>query len=142
MLPPLPQLLAELVRLPSVNPMGRTDLPPDILYESRVVAYLEDRLRGLGCGVRRQTVLPGRDNVVAYFAGQPRAEKCDKLTLPIVTVLTSGDIVGVVFRMEYDDPRNEGQKYTSIWYDQWRVVDGRVDEHWDTATLGPMVRAQ
>jgi acetylornithine deacetylase len=67
MLPPLPQLLAELVRIPSVNPMGRTDLPPDILYESRVVAYLEDRLRGLGCGVRRQTVLPGRDNVVAVY---------------------------------------------------------------------------
>jgi predicted SnoaL-like aldol condensation-catalyzing enzyme len=87
-------------------------------------------------------VQSGRDNVVAYFAGLPRAEKCDKLTMPIVTVLTSGDIVGVVFRMEYDDPRNEGQKYTSIWYDQWRVVDGRVDEHWDTATLGPMVTAQ
>jgi predicted SnoaL-like aldol condensation-catalyzing enzyme len=44
--------------------------------------------------------------------------------------------------MEYDDPRNEGQKYTSIWYDQWRIVDGRADEHWDTATLGPMVTAQ
>ena len=87
-------------------------------------------------------VTSGRDNVVQYFAGQPRAATCDKLTLPIVTVLTSGDIVGVVFRMEYDDPRNEGQKYTSIWYDQWRVVDGRVDEHWDTAQLGPMVTAQ
>jgi predicted SnoaL-like aldol condensation-catalyzing enzyme len=87
-------------------------------------------------------VTSGRDNVVAYFAGQPRAEKCDKLTMPIVTVLTSDDIVGVVFRMQYDDPRNEGQKYTSIWYDQWRIVDGRADEHWDTAQLGPPVTAQ
>lgn len=84
----------------------------------------------------------GRDNVVAYFSGGERVEPCDKLTMPIVTVLTSGDIVGVVFRMEYDDPRNEGQKYTSIWYDQWRIVDGRADEHWDTATLGPPVSAQ
>jgi predicted SnoaL-like aldol condensation-catalyzing enzyme len=87
-------------------------------------------------------VQSGRDNVLEYFRGLPRAEKCDKLTMPIVTVLTSGDIVGVVARMEYDDPRNEGQKYTSIWYDQWRIVDGRADEHWDTATLGPMVTAQ
>lgn len=84
----------------------------------------------------------GRDNVVALFSGGARAERCDKLTMPIVTVLTSGDIVGVVFRMEYDDPRNEGQKYTSIWYDQWRIVDGRADEHWDTAQLGPPVTAQ
>ena len=45
-------------------------------------------------------VQSGRDNVVAYFAGLPRAATCDKLTLPIVTVLTSGDSVGVVFRME------------------------------------------
>jgi predicted SnoaL-like aldol condensation-catalyzing enzyme len=87
-------------------------------------------------------VTSGRDNVVQYFAGQPRAATCDKLTMPIVTVLTSDDIVGVVFRMTYDDPRNEGQKYTSIWYDQWRIVDGRADEHWDTATLGPPVTAQ
>jgi predicted SnoaL-like aldol condensation-catalyzing enzyme len=84
-------------------------------------------------------VQSGRDNVVAYFGGSPRAPTCDKLTMPIVTVLTSADIVGVVFRMEYDDPRNEGQKYTSIWYDQWRIVDGRADEHWDTATLSDTI---
>jgi predicted SnoaL-like aldol condensation-catalyzing enzyme len=83
-------------------------------------------------------VVSGRGNVVSYFSGLPRTENCGKLTLPIVTVLTSGNIVGVVFRMEYDDPRKPGAKYTSIWYDQWRVVDGRADEHWDTATLGPM----
>jgi predicted SnoaL-like aldol condensation-catalyzing enzyme len=80
-------------------------------------------------------VASGRDNVVAFFGSAPRAPTCDKLTMPIVTVLTSGDIVGVVFRMEYDDPRNEGAKYTTIWYDQWRIVNGRADEHWDTAML-------
>ena len=84
-------------------------------------------------------VVSGRDNVVKYFSGLPRTENCGKLTMPLVTVLTSGNIVGVVFRMEYDDPRKPGSKYTSIWYDQWRIVDGRADEHWDTATLGPMV---
>jgi acetylornithine deacetylase ArgE len=67
MLPLPPQLLADLVRLPSVNPMGRTDLPADILYESRVGAYLEQRLRDLGCEVRRQPVQPGRDNLMAVY---------------------------------------------------------------------------
>jgi acetylornithine deacetylase/succinyl-diaminopimelate desuccinylase family protein len=64
---PLPQLLAELVQRPSVNPMGRTDLPPDILYESRVTAYLEDQLRAIGCPFHRQTVQPGRDNLIATY---------------------------------------------------------------------------
>ena len=79
----------------------------------------------------------GRDNVVAYFSDAPRVENCGELTMPIVTVLTSGDIVGIVFRVEYDDPRRPGTKYSTIWYDQWRIVDGRADEHWDTAMLGP-----
>src|SRR5580658_1014889 len=64
---PLPQLLAELVRRPSVNPMGRTDLPVELLYESRVTAFLEEQLQGLGCSYRRQTVQSGRDNLIATY---------------------------------------------------------------------------
>lgn len=63
----LPDLLAELVRRPSVNPMGRTDLPADILYESRVAALLEHELRNLGVVPQRQTVATGRDNLVAVY---------------------------------------------------------------------------
>ena len=65
-------------------------------------------------------VTSGRDNVIAYFGPPPKAPSCEKLTMPIVTVLTSGNIVGVVFRQEYDHPTKPGTKYTSIWYDQWR----------------------
>ena len=25
-----------------------------------------------------------------------------------------------------------------LWFDMWRFVDGKADEHWDPATLGPM----
>jgi acetylornithine deacetylase len=64
---PLPQLLAELVRRPSINPMGRTDLDPSIIYESRVVAFLEQELRTLGCEFHRQCVAEGRDNLVATY---------------------------------------------------------------------------
>jgi acetylornithine deacetylase/succinyl-diaminopimelate desuccinylase family protein len=64
---PLPQLLAELVQRPSVNPMGRTDIPEDILYESRITDFLEEQLKQLGCPVRRQTVKPGRDNLIATY---------------------------------------------------------------------------
>ena len=64
---PLPQLLAELVRRPSVNPMGRTDLDPSILFESRVTAFLDHELRNLGCHTSRQTVFEGRDNITATY---------------------------------------------------------------------------
>jgi acetylornithine deacetylase len=63
----LPQLLAELVRRPSVNPMGRTDIDPAIVYESRVVEFLEHGFRTLGCEFRRQHVAEGRDNIIATY---------------------------------------------------------------------------
>ena len=64
---PLPELLAELVRRPSVNPMGRADLDPSVLYESRVTAFLEEQFRSLGVECRRQKVAEGRDNIVATY---------------------------------------------------------------------------
>ena len=79
----------------------------------------------------------GRDNVIKYFGPPPRSATCGKLTMPVVNVLTDGHIIGVVFRMEYDDPRKPGSKYTTISFDQWRIVNGRADEHWDTAPLMP-----
>ncbi len=68
MLRPLPQLLADLVRLPSVNPMGRPDLAAHLVHESRVTDYLEAALRALPVEVHRRPVAPGRDNLLATFA--------------------------------------------------------------------------
>jgi acetylornithine deacetylase len=60
-------LLSDLVRLPSVNPMGRTDLPSVIIHEARVTDYLEAQLRRLEVESRRQSVAPGRDNLIAVY---------------------------------------------------------------------------
>jgi acetylornithine deacetylase/succinyl-diaminopimelate desuccinylase family protein len=84
----LTQLLADLVRLPSVNPMGRTDLPPDLVHEGRVTAYLERRLRDLGADPRRQPVQPGRDNLVAVYEPPGPAPftvvfECHQDTVPV-----------------------------------------------------------
>jgi acetylornithine deacetylase len=58
------KILQDLVRLPSVNPMGR-ELPREITLEHRVTAYLEEFFRKLGVPWERQTAAPGRDNIVA-----------------------------------------------------------------------------
>jgi acetylornithine deacetylase len=60
------RLLRDLVRLPSVNPMGRS-LQGDFLYEHRVTAYLEQFFRDLGVPFERQSVAPLRENIVAHF---------------------------------------------------------------------------
>jgi predicted SnoaL-like aldol condensation-catalyzing enzyme len=77
----------------------------------------------------------GRDTIVKAFGSRPATENCGKLTSPVVAVLSDEDKVGVVIRRELPDPRNEGQTYTTIWVDMWRFVDGKADEHWDTALI-------
>ena len=65
--------LADLVRRPSVNPMGRDVSGPDYL-EGRVTDYLVQRFAAAGLPWARQPVAPGRDNVVARLeAGRPDA---------------------------------------------------------------------
>ncbi len=63
---PAIRLLSDLVSLPSVNPMGRTNLGPDHL-EGRVSDYLEAWFRNLGVAVTREPIQPGRDNIIARY---------------------------------------------------------------------------
>ncbi len=61
---PVAELLRDLVRLPSVNPMGRA-AKADICLEHRVTDYLDAFFKNLGVEYERQPVAPGRDNIVA-----------------------------------------------------------------------------
>ena len=83
--------------------------------------------------------LPG---VLYYFpqvARRPELDPCPALSPDdpngVVAVMAEGDYVTILTRriMPYaDDPT---QSYTTTWFDTWRFVDGRADEHWDPATL-------
>jgi acetylornithine deacetylase/succinyl-diaminopimelate desuccinylase-like protein len=65
--------LADLVRRPSVNPMGRNVSGPEYL-EGRVTDYLVQRFSAAGLPWARQPVAPGRDNVLARLeATHPEA---------------------------------------------------------------------
>ena len=62
------QALRDLVRIPSVNPMGR-EMEGDIYYEHRLTEHLEQLVRQLGLAYERHTVAPGRDNLLARLDG-------------------------------------------------------------------------
>ena len=78
----------------------------------------------------------GRDGIMAFFARtRQRAETCDKLTSPVAAVVADKDIVTVLMPREHPHPANPGETYTSTWFYAWRVVDGKLDEHWAPATI-------
>jgi predicted SnoaL-like aldol condensation-catalyzing enzyme len=82
----------------------------------------------------------GREGVVFFFTQVmrvPRTANCDRLTTEIVAVTAEDDLVTVIWPRNYADPRRPGQCYSTTWFDTWRFVDGKADEHWDPATVAP-----
>jgi predicted SnoaL-like aldol condensation-catalyzing enzyme len=75
----------------------------------------------------------GRAGVVKFFGSRPVTATCEKLDAPVVAVLADGDLVTVVTVANRKD--SKGEAYTTTWFDMWRIVDGKADEHWD-----PMVK--
>ena len=77
----------------------------------------------------------GLEGFLAYFRqfGGGPSEVQD--TLPnLVSIQAEGDYVTLSFVREYPEPGMEDQNYTTTWFDMFRIVDGRIVEHWDPAT--------
>jgi len=81
----------------------------------------------------------GLEGVINYFVNVARRQptaSCDRLNTPIVHVQAEDDFVTVVYPRTLPIPGDPaGGTYTTTWFDTWRFVDGKADEHWDPATL-------
>ena len=56
-------------------------------------------------------------------------------TVPhLVSIQAEGDYVTLSFVNELDDPKVKGGKYTTTWFDMFRIQDGKIAEHWDCDT--------
>jgi predicted SnoaL-like aldol condensation-catalyzing enzyme len=86
----------------------------------------------------------GRDAVVKFFTEvlkvkpKPIPEKLQ--TTKVVAVVAEDDYVVVAFVRELPHPQDPSKTYTTTWFDMWRFVDGKADEHWDGATLPPAAK--
>ena len=71
----------------------------------------------------------------AYFnAIMPKELPAVPDTLPgLVAIQAEGDYVTLSFVREYDDPAAKGKKYTTTWFDMFRLEGGKIAEHWDPA---------
>jgi predicted SnoaL-like aldol condensation-catalyzing enzyme len=79
----------------------------------------------------------GRAGVVKFFTEVLKRKPSpipEKLGTPIVSVVAEGDYVIVTQPRTMKDPKDPTKTYTTTWFDMWRFVDGKADEHWDPAT--------
>ena len=48
-------------------------------------------------------------------------------------VIAEGDMVQLMFKRPIPDPHKPGETLHVWWYDTYRVTDGLIVEHWDSA---------
>ena len=60
-----------------------------------------------------------------------------RIKAPLVSITAEGDLVTLAFVREYPEPQDASKKYTTTWFDMFRIVDGRIAEHWDPAVKRP-----
>ena len=92
----------------------------------------------------------GLEGVINYFVNVARRQPLDPCPAlsaedpnAVVAVIAEGDYVTILTRRIVPYADDPSQSYTTTWFDTWRFVDGKADEHWDPATLptGPAPQA-
>jgi predicted SnoaL-like aldol condensation-catalyzing enzyme len=81
----------------------------------------------------------GRDELKKMLGTRKPKPVAGKLAARVVSVVAEGDIVVVATVHELPDPKHPGKTYTTTHFDMWRMKDGKADEHWDEAPLGPPI---
>lgn len=99
---------------------GHMDLAPKYLAEH----YIQ----------HNPNVATGRKAFIDFFSTLKKPKPIStKVESPLVSIVAEGDMVILTFVREYSDPENPAKKYTSSWFDQFRIADGKIVEHWDPA---------
>jgi predicted SnoaL-like aldol condensation-catalyzing enzyme len=81
----------------------------------------------------------GRAAAVAFFTQVLKMRPVPipaRLAHPITAVVAERDYVIVIAPRVLPDPADPTKTYSIAWFDMWRFVDGRADEHWDGAMKG------
>src|SRR5262249_17844941 len=76
----------------------------------------------------------GRAAFVEFFAKfkKPKAIEA-RVAAPLVAVVAEGDLVVLAFAREVADPQDAAKKYSTAWFDMFRIEGGKIAEHWDPA---------
>jgi len=79
----------------------------------------------------------GRKAFTDFFGRMKPMDIKPVTNMPLVSIMAEGDLVMMAFAREWDHPVDKTKKYTSTWFDLFRVENGKVAEHWDGALIAP-----
>lgn len=76
----------------------------------------------------------GRAALVEQIAKNVKQQAVQpRLKAPLVAIMAEGNLVMFSLVSEVADPKNPAKKITTTWFDLFRIEDGKIAEHWDSA---------
>ena len=76
----------------------------------------------------------GRAAFVDFFTRVSKPKPIEpRIRAPLVAIVAEGNLVILCFAREVTDPKDPTKKYTTTWFDMFRIEDGKIAEHWDPA---------
>ena len=76
----------------------------------------------------------GRAAFVEFFTKVRKPAPIEaRIKAPLVAIVAEGDYVVLSFAREYADPKDASKKYSTTWFDMFRLENGKIAEHWDPA---------
>ena len=76
----------------------------------------------------------GRKALVDFFSKFTKPQQIvDTIKSSVVAIIAEGDLVMLSFVREMPDPIDKSKKYSTTWFDLFRIENGKIAEHWDCA---------
>jgi len=95
---------------------------------------LVDKYMAEGYIQHNPNVASGRAAFVEFFGRIKKPKPIEpRVAAPLVSITAEGNLVVLAFARENADPRDPAKKYTTTWFDMFRIEDGKIAEHWDPA---------
>ena len=95
---------------------------------------LADKYLAEGYIQHNPNVPTGRAAFVEFFGKFKKPKPVEaRVAAPLVAVTAEGNLVILSFAREQADPKDPSKKYTTTWFDMFRIEGGKIVEHWDPA---------
>ena len=76
----------------------------------------------------------GRAAFIDFFGKVKKPRPIEpRVAAPLVSITAEDNLVVLAFARENADPKDATRKYTTTWFDMFRLEDGKIVEHWDPA---------
>jgi len=79
----------------------------------------------------------GRDALVKFIKTLPKPANDDvgpEMKNPPAHIVAEGDLVTFIFKQSTPDPKDKTKSYDRFTFDMFRIKNGKIAEHWDSAT--------